>query len=93
MFSLADEFAKKTPTHTQVQYREESRHMSRDTYSSVSSNTVRNFPSVYTKFLNMYKKSLSKLAGGVMVTMSHPSWMSKSNRAAPDGHERELERV
>ena len=43
MFSLADEFAKKTPTNTQVQYREESRHMSRDTYSSVSSNTVRNF--------------------------------------------------
>ena len=25
--------------------------------------------------------------------VSIPSWMSKSNRAAPDGHERELERV
>ena len=30
---------------------------------------------------------------GVMTTGLHSRWMSKSNRAAPDGHERELERL
>ena len=57
--------------------------MSRDTYSSVSSNTVRNFS------IGLHRVPQHVQTGMVSI----PSWMSKPNRAAPDGHERELERV
>ena len=45
-------------------------------------------------FLNVYKKSLSKLAGGVMVTGSpFPAACRSRTVLHPNGHERELERV